>query len=145
MIQLLKIHIRFCHSFGFPFVFPVGDLSFIMAKALLWVTLTTVVRLGACVSSSDTITWGGDNSRASYQSNHNMDPAVVGSSDFAQIFKVKTPGAYNGANEQFFGQVRFSMNKSGMGLTIMAAPSLYDLGWCPVCLRCDDPEQCVQT
>jgi hypothetical protein len=38
-----------------------------MARALLLAALTTVVRLGNCLASTDTITWGGDNSRAGYQ------------------------------------------------------------------------------
>jgi len=33
-----------------------------------------------------------------------MDPAVVGSSQFAQIFKTKLPGSYNGTSEQIFSQ-----------------------------------------
>ena len=33
-----------------------------------------------------------------------MDPAIVGSSDFAQIFKTALPGNYNGAAEQVFSQ-----------------------------------------
>lgn len=33
-----------------------------------------------------------------------MDPAIVGSADFAQIFKTALPGNYNGAAEQIFSQ-----------------------------------------
>ncbi|CAK7268592.1 hypothetical protein SEPCBS119000_003139 [Sporothrix epigloea] len=33
-----------------------------------------------------------------------MDPAIVGSADFAQIFKTALPGNYNGAAEQVFSQ-----------------------------------------
>jgi len=35
-------------------------------------------------------------------SNHNMDPTIVGSAQFGQIFKSKLPGVYNGAAEQIF-------------------------------------------
>lgn len=37
-------------------------------------------------------------------SNHNMDPAVVGSDQFGQLFKTALPGVYNGAAEQIFSQ-----------------------------------------
>ncbi|KAJ6789799.1 hypothetical protein PWT90_02350 [Aphanocladium album] len=56
------------------------------------------------LADTDTITWGGDNSRAGYQTNHNMDPSVVGSNQFGQIFKVMLPGNYGGAAEQIFSQ-----------------------------------------
>ncbi|KAL3424975.1 fungistatic metabolite [Phlyctema vagabunda] len=53
---------------------------------------------------TDTITWGGDNSRTGYQTNHNMDPSIVGSAQFGQIFKAPLPGVYNGAAEQLYAQ-----------------------------------------
>jgi hypothetical protein len=56
------------------------------------------------LASTDTITWGGDVSRAGYQNNHNMDPAVVGSAQFGLLYKTRLPGAYNGVNEQIFSQ-----------------------------------------
>ncbi|TQV95128.1 Pyrrolo-quinoline quinone [Cordyceps javanica] len=56
------------------------------------------------LASTDTITWGGDNSRSGYQTNHNMDPSVVGSNQFGQIFKILLPGNYGGAAEQIFSQ-----------------------------------------
>lgn len=60
------------------------------------------------LASTDTITWGGSNDRSGYQNNHNMDPAVVGSSQFGLLFKTKLPGTYliNGQNvpEQIFSQ-----------------------------------------
>ncbi|TVY80927.1 WSC domain-containing protein [Lachnellula suecica] len=62
------------------------------------------------LASTDTITWGGDNSRTGYQSqvfspfNHNMDPAAVGSSSFGQLFVTKLGGVYNGAAEQMYSQ-----------------------------------------
>jgi len=36
--------------------------------------------------------------------NHNMDPSVVGSDEFAQIFQTQLPGNYNGAKEGIFSQ-----------------------------------------
>ncbi|KAL2064374.1 hypothetical protein VTL71DRAFT_4868 [Oculimacula yallundae] len=56
------------------------------------------------LASTDTITWGGDNSRTGYQTNHNMDPSIVGSSQFGQLFKTVLPGAYGGVPEQLFAQ-----------------------------------------
>ena len=60
--------------------------------------------LGGMLSPSDTITWGGDNSRSGYQPDHNMDPAVVGSSSFGQIFQTLLPGNYRGYLEQIYAQ-----------------------------------------
>ena len=59
---------------------------------------------GGQLSPTDTITWGGDNSRAGYQTTHGMDPSVVGSSIFGQIFKTALPGNYINAAEQVFSQ-----------------------------------------
>lgn len=60
------------------------------------------------LASTDTITWGGDISRAGYQNNHNMDPAVVGSAQFGLLYKALLPGIWpiNGQNvpEQVFSQ-----------------------------------------
>lgn len=66
--------------------------------------LSAAARLGHAVDPSDTLTWGGDNSRSSYRTGHNMDPAIVGSDEFAQVFKTTLPGRYNGQPEQIFSQ-----------------------------------------
>ncbi|KAG9230010.1 WSC domain-containing protein [Amylocarpus encephaloides] len=58
----------------------------------------------SALGATDTITWGGDNSRTGYQENHKMDPSVVGSAQFGQLFKTLLPGTYNGAAEQIFSQ-----------------------------------------
>ncbi|MCJ1306581.1 hypothetical protein MMC25_000224 [Agyrium rufum] len=59
----------------------------------------------SALAATDTITWGGDNTRAGYQANHNMDPVVVGSAQFGQLFKTTLPGNYqNMAPEQVFSQ-----------------------------------------
>ncbi|KAL2882243.1 hypothetical protein SGCOL_002512 [Colletotrichum sp. CLE4] len=68
-----------------------------------WV-MTALVGLANGLASTDTITWGGDNSRAGYQTNHNMDPSVVGSSQFGQLFRTLLPGNYGGVAEQIFSQ-----------------------------------------
>ncbi|PSN61392.1 WSC-domain-containing protein [Corynespora cassiicola Philippines] len=55
------------------------------------------------LGDSDTVTWGGDNTRAGYQPKHNLDPSVVSSPDFGQIFRTALPGNFNGlAAEQIF-------------------------------------------
>ena len=60
---------------------------------------------GGQLSPTDTITWGGDISRAGYQATHNMDPSVVGSSVFGQIFRTLLPGTYlNNQPEQIYSQ-----------------------------------------
>ncbi|KAF2711719.1 WSC-domain-containing protein [Pleomassaria siparia CBS 279.74] len=67
-----------------------------------WATFFFAARISA-LGDTDTVTWGGDNTRCGYQTNHNMDPNVVGSSDFGQIFKTLLPGNFNGmAAEQIF-------------------------------------------
>ena len=55
--------------------------------------------------STDTYTWGGNYLRHGYQTNHNMDPSVVGSPNFGQIFKIQLPGNFRGIGaEQIFSQ-----------------------------------------
>ncbi|KAF2001319.1 WSC-domain-containing protein [Amniculicola lignicola CBS 123094] len=57
------------------------------------------------LGDTDTITWGGDNTRAGYQTNHNMDPDVVGGPDFGRLFSTLLPGNFNGLGpEQIFSQ-----------------------------------------
>jgi hypothetical protein len=67
------------------------------------------------LASTDTITWGGDNSRSGYQDNHNMDPTIVGSPQFGQLFKTKLPGNYNnlGAEQVFSQPLVYTLNSSG--------------------------------
>lgn len=71
-----------------------------------WMILFTLLPLvlGGMLNPTDTITWGGDNSRTGYQTGHNMDPSVVSSSSFGQLFKTLLPGSYGGAQEQIFSQ-----------------------------------------
>ncbi|EFX02197.1 legume lectin domain containing protein [Grosmannia clavigera kw1407] len=71
---------------------------------VLVAALSMLVRCANGLASTDTITWGGDNSRTGYQTNHNMDPDVVGSDDFTQLFKTALPGNYGGYTEQIFSQ-----------------------------------------
>ncbi|TLD24115.1 hypothetical protein PspLS_06385 [Pyricularia sp. CBS 133598] len=64
--------------------------------------ISAVVGLGECYAPTDFITWGGDNMRNGYRSNHNLDPAIVASPQFQQIFAAALPGNYGGEKEQFF-------------------------------------------
>ncbi|KAJ4327142.1 hypothetical protein N0V84_002404 [Fusarium piperis] len=73
-------------------------------KVLVALLLSAVAGRVGGLGSTDTITWGGDNSRTGYQTNHNMDPAVVGSPQFDIVFKTSLPGRYIGAAEQIFSQ-----------------------------------------
>lgn len=69
---------------------------------VLTVLATKVLSLGA---STDTYTWGGDYLRHGYQTNHNMDPSVIGTSNFGQIFKIQLPGNFRSIGaEQIFSQ-----------------------------------------
>ncbi|KAK0382968.1 hypothetical protein NLU13_8884 [Sarocladium strictum] len=70
----------------------------------LLATLLAFAGLANGLADTDTITWGGDNSRTGYQTNHNMDPAIVGSAQFGQIFRTQLPGRYGGAAEEMFSQ-----------------------------------------
>ncbi|SMR55408.1 unnamed protein product [Zymoseptoria tritici ST99CH_1A5] len=57
------------------------------------------------LNPTDTITWGGDTSRAGYESNHNLDPRVIASADWGNIWTAKLPGAFAGlALEQVLSQ-----------------------------------------
>ncbi|KAF5237114.1 hypothetical protein FAUST_6254 [Fusarium austroamericanum] len=71
---------------------------------LLTLILSALVGRVVGLASTDTITWGGDNSRTGYQTNHNMDPAIVGSPQFDIVFKTALPGRYINAAEQIFSQ-----------------------------------------
>ncbi|RGP58730.1 wsc domain-containing protein 2, partial [Fusarium sporotrichioides] len=71
---------------------------------LLTLILSALVGQVVGLASTDTITWGGDNSRTGYQTNHNMDPAIVGSPQFDIVFKTALPGRYINAAEQIFSQ-----------------------------------------
>ncbi|KAH8846243.1 hypothetical protein MCOR01_003446 [Pyricularia oryzae] len=64
--------------------------------------ISAVVGLGECYAPTDFITWGGDNMRNGYRSNHNLDPAIVASPQFQQLFATALPGNYGGEKEQFF-------------------------------------------
>ena len=93
-----------------PVSFLPTAMGFLRIPIMPFVLLTLVLHLFSSFSevaaqaSTDTITWGGDNSRAGYQNNHNMDPAVVGSSQFGRLWRTKLPGNYNNAAEQIFSQ-----------------------------------------
>ena len=81
---------------------PYTNYRFIMEHLILIFMLPLV--LGGMLSKTDTITWGGDNSRAGYQPDHGMDPSVVGSPLFGQIFKTLLPGNYINSPEQIYSQ-----------------------------------------
>ncbi|KAF4508098.1 hypothetical protein G6O67_004522 [Ophiocordyceps sinensis] len=68
------------------------------------VIASALVATVSALASTDTITWGGDNSRSGFQTNHGMDPAIVGSSQFGQVFRTLLPGTYVGQPEQIFSQ-----------------------------------------
>ncbi|KAI9764338.1 MAG: hypothetical protein M1835_007596 [Candelina submexicana] len=75
-----------------------------MVLLMLLVLLRAEQVISGRPSLTDTITWGGDNSRTGYQPTHNLDPAVVGSPDFGQLFRTQLPGNYRGQPEQIFSQ-----------------------------------------
>ncbi|TVY38355.1 WSC domain-containing protein [Lachnellula occidentalis] len=79
-------------------------LSHVFSTTLVIAFILSFVSQVDSLASTDTITWGGDNSRTGYQTNHNMDPSIVSSSQFGQLFVTQLPGTYNGAKEQLFAQ-----------------------------------------
>ncbi|KAI5363831.1 putative quinoprotein alcohol dehydrogenase-like superfamily [Septoria linicola] len=52
------------------------------------------------LGKTDTITWGGDNSRAGYETNHNLDPRVIASADFGNIWIAKLSGNFGGIGQE---------------------------------------------
>ena len=74
----------------------------------------------AALASTDTITWGGDVSRSGYQNNHNMDPAVVGSAQFGQLFRTLLPGNYQNVPEQIFSQPLIYTSTDGVQYVYVA-------------------------
>lgn len=101
-------------------MFPTLVISFLLSFLISHVS---------SLASTDTITWGGDNSRTGYQTNHNMDPSVVGSSQFGQIFKTALPGKYNGYTEQVFSQPLVYTTSDGIQYVYVATTqnNLYKL------------------
>ncbi|KAL8924101.1 MAG: hypothetical protein Q9208_004238 [Pyrenodesmia sp. 3 TL-2023] len=77
------------------------QLIFVVLSLLLWAIQDVV---GGKLSPHDTTTWGEDNSRSGYSPNHNMDPSVVASAQFGELWTAKLPGNYGGALEQIFSQ-----------------------------------------
>jgi hypothetical protein len=75
-----------------------------MAWSAIFLVLAIAGGLADGLASTDTITWGGDNSRTGYQTGHNLDPATVASSQFGQIFQTILPGNYLGRPEVIFSQ-----------------------------------------
>ncbi|GIZ48665.1 hypothetical protein CKM354_001171600 [Cercospora kikuchii] len=72
---------------------------------LIWLATLQLLfpSLVHALGKTDTITWGGGNSRTGYETNHNMDPAIVGSADFGRIWTASLPGNFNGlGREQIF-------------------------------------------
>ncbi|KAJ4332879.1 hypothetical protein N0V95_009549 [Ascochyta clinopodiicola] len=62
-------------------------------------------RFSLSLGKTDTITWGGDSSRAGYETTHNLDPQTVASADFGNIWTAKLPGNFNGIGaEQVLSQ-----------------------------------------
>jgi hypothetical protein len=94
----------------YPFINTSAAMASLSSRAMSLTFLIILFNLTlffsevAALGKTDTITWGGDVSRAGYQNNHNLDPAVVGSAQFGLLYKTKLPGAYNGAAEQIFSQ-----------------------------------------
>ncbi|KAI4121620.1 MAG: hypothetical protein LQ338_006265 [Usnochroma carphineum] len=76
-------------------------LIYITLSLLSWVIKDVV---GGKLSPTDTLTWGEDNSRSGYSPNHNMDPSVVGSAQFGQLWTSMLPGNYRGNVEQIYSQ-----------------------------------------
>jgi hypothetical protein len=53
--------------------------------------------------------------------NHNLDPAVVGSANFGQIFKTQLPGNFNGIGpEQIFSQPLVLTGNDGIQYVYLA-------------------------
>ncbi|KAH7308553.1 WSC domain-containing protein [Stachybotrys elegans] len=79
--------------------------------AVMSMTVGSVQALG----TTDVITWGGQNMRNGYFPNNNMDPSIVTSDAFGQVFKVNLPGNYGGQKERIFSQPLIYTPKGGDG------------------------------
>lgn len=67
--------------------------------------LLSFPHLTLSLGKSDTITWGGDSSRAGYETTHNLDPQTISSADFGNIWTAKLPGNFKGIGaEQVLSQ-----------------------------------------
>ncbi|KAF2664428.1 Pyrrolo-quinoline quinone [Microthyrium microscopicum] len=84
---------------GFPTTFGLFHFTLIYCLSFL---ISSTNCLG---HATDTTTWGSDTSRCGYQTNHNMDPNIVNSANFGQLFKTNLPGNFNNlAAEQIYSQ-----------------------------------------
>jgi outer membrane protein assembly factor BamB len=76
-----------------------------MARSLLSTLAVSLAafsfpQLAIGLGATDTITWGGDNSRAGYETNHNLDPRIIAGADFGNIWTAKLPGNFNGIGQE---------------------------------------------
>lgn len=77
----------------------------LFSKLAACLAVLSFPQISYSLGATDTITWGGDNSRAGYETNHNLDPQTVASADFGNIWKTKLPGNFqNLAAEQVLSQ-----------------------------------------
>lgn len=101
------------------FLSSLGSFKIISLLCLCSAFLSTpVYSLGG---PTDTLTWGGDYSRSGYQTNHNLDPAIVGTANFGQIFRTTLPGNYNNIGpEQIFSQPLVLTSNDGVQYIFLA-------------------------
>lgn len=77
----------------------------LFSKLSACLALLSLPQVTLSLSNTDTITWGGDSSRAGYETTHNLDPQTVSSADFGNIWTAKLPGNFNGIGaEQVLSQ-----------------------------------------
>lgn len=72
----------------------------LLSKLALCLASFSLPQLSSALGKTDTITWGGDTSRAGYETNHNLDPRTVASADFGNIWIAKLPGNFNGIGQE---------------------------------------------
>lgn len=71
-----------------------------LAKLAACLAFSYLVQLCTCLGDTDTITWGGDVTRAGYETNHKLDPRTIASADFGNIWSAKLPGNFNGIGQE---------------------------------------------
>lgn len=98
------------------------------SKLVTCLAFLSLPHVALSLGKTDTITWGGDNSRAGYETTHNLDPQTVSSADFGNIWTAKLPGNFNGiGSEQVLSQPLVYTTSDGTCARLIFRPLYWSL------------------
>ena len=94
-----------------------SSIRFTQFVAIVTSILFTIAN---CQGSTDTLTWGGNDGRSGYEDSHSMDPSIVESSSFGQLWKTELPGMYGQIREQIYAQPLIYTENDGIQYVFIA-------------------------